>query len=225
MSENAVPQEQGAKTLDFTGVTVIGLAAASGVTSINGDTTPAQVIGGSAGITVNDIGGGNHVLTVSQDLQSINGDTTQAQTIASPDHSITVTNPGGGTTDLVLKAFIQQHGTGITPVTIPDAVETTVLTDTVGAPGFYLFLFNVNAAGTLPGTIQVRARIYSGANVVCEQITIAGVDPTTNGYACSIASYIVQYAGGEVITCKLLADTGGGTFDIFATQTLLRVGA
>lgn len=42
MSENPVPQEEGAKTLDFTGVTVIGFSGSSGIQKINGDAAPLQ---------------------------------------------------------------------------------------------------------------------------------------------------------------------------------------
>jgi hypothetical protein len=44
MSENPVSQEKGAQTLDYSGVTVLGLPTAPAITSINGDTTPAQHI-------------------------------------------------------------------------------------------------------------------------------------------------------------------------------------
>jgi hypothetical protein len=42
MSENPVPQEQGATTLDFTGITIIGFSGSSGIQRINGDPAPLQ---------------------------------------------------------------------------------------------------------------------------------------------------------------------------------------
>lgn len=53
-----VPQQKSeqAKTLDFTGVKVIGLAG-GGIVSINADVTPAQVVGAGTGISVVDFPG------------------------------------------------------------------------------------------------------------------------------------------------------------------------
>lgn len=227
MSENPVPQEEGAKTLDFTGITVIGLGG-GGLNSINGDTTPAQILGGSAGISITDLGGGIHVFSVTGFLVSINADTTQAQALSCPDFSITIADPGLGVHTFLVRAIFQTQATGIIPVVIPDAVETVLLSDIInlGNPGIYLCMCSIQNDGVLPaGTTHVRARIYNNAAVIAEDIRALTDGATVSGYGCSIFAYLVAMGGGETIQTRVLADTGGGSFQVFATMDLIRIGA
>lgn len=185
MSENPVPQEQGATTLDFTGITIIGFSGGAGITSINGDATPAQIL-------------------------------------QAPDLSLTIVDLGGGTHNIRVRLVFQTQSTGVVAVTIPPGVETTLLTDVVSLPGFYIITLNVFPATGLTGSTQVRARIYNNAAVICEQITQCQIGVNVDGYAASIVSYLVFYGGGETITSTLLSDAAGA-FDVFATLNILRL--
>lgn len=73
--------------------------SASGITSINGDTTPAQTIVGTGGTTVSTVGGVTTVnsSTGGSGITSINGDTTAAQTIVNGG-GIGIATVGGVTT-------------------------------------------------------------------------------------------------------------------------------
>jgi hypothetical protein len=226
MSENPVPQEEGAKTLDFTGVTVIGLGG-GGINSINGDTTPAQILSSTnAQLNIFDLGGGLHTFTVNA-LLSINGDLTPAQTLSCPDFSITIADPGAGVHTFLVRAIFQTQATGLIPVVIPDAVETVLLSDIInlGNPGIYLCMCSIQNDGVLPGPVTVRARIYNNAAVIAEDIRFLTDGATVHGYGCSIFAYLVAMGGGETIQTRVLADTGGGTFQVFATMDLIRIGA
>jgi hypothetical protein len=227
MSENPVPQEEGAKTLDFTGITVIGLGG-GGLNSINGDTTPAQILSSlNAQLNIFDLGGGLHTFTVNA-LLSINGDLTPAQVLSCPDFSITIADPGLGVHTFLVRAIFQTQATGIIPVVIPDAVETVLLSDIInlGNPGIYLCMCSIQNDGVLPaGTTHVRARIYNNAAVIAEDIRALTDGATVSGYGCSIFAYLVAMGGGETIQTRVLADTGGGSFQVFATMDLIRIGA
>jgi hypothetical protein len=229
MSENPVPQEEGAKVLDFTGVTVIGLGG-GGINSINGDTTPAQILSSTnAQLNIFDIGGGLHTLTVNA-LLSINGDLTPAQTLSCPDFSITIADPGAGAHTFLVRAIFQVQSTGLVPVSLIDGVETVLLSDIVnlGNPGLYEVFCSIQNDGVLPGggPVQARARIYNGAAVIGEDIRTVTDGPNVLGYGCSIFSYLVAMGGGETIQTRVLVDTGGaGNVSVFATMNLIRIGA
>lgn len=59
MSENAVPEEIGASTLDFTGIKIIGFSG-GGIQKINGDGTLLQTITGDVQTVIADLGAGAH---------------------------------------------------------------------------------------------------------------------------------------------------------------------
>jgi hypothetical protein len=162
-------------------------------------------------------------------IVSINADTTPAQVISSPDFSIVVTDfPGTGLHTLGVKAIFQVQSTGLIPVVIPDGVETVLLADIVnlGNPGLYLVFCSIQNDGVLPGAnIKVRARIYDGAAVIGEDIRTLTDGPNVQGYGASVFSYLVFMGGGETIQTRVLADTGGGTFQVFATMNLIRLGS
>lgn len=230
MSENPVPQEEGARTLDFTGVTIIGLGG-GGLNSINGDTTPAQILSSlNPQLNIFDLGGGLHTFTVNA-LLSINGDATPAQVLSCPDFSITITDfPGTGLHTFFVRAIFQVQSTGLIPVALVDGVETVLLSDIVNAgnPGLYEVFCSIQNDGALPGggPVQARARIYNGAAVIGEDIRTVTDGATVLGYGCSIFSYLVFMGGGETIQTRVLVDTGGaGNVSVFATMNLIRIGA
>jgi len=64
MTDFPVRENDGIRKLDFTGVQVTGLVGGGGVTSINGDPTPAQTLVNSYGIGITDAGGGEHDIAV-----------------------------------------------------------------------------------------------------------------------------------------------------------------
>jgi len=87
-----VPQQRSeqAKTLDFTGVTVLGLPGGAGIISINGDATPAQSLSALSPGFVSNNGIGGHVVSYLDFVPAVPG----------PSAAGLVPNPGAaGATD------------------------------------------------------------------------------------------------------------------------------
>jgi hypothetical protein len=128
MTDFPVRKNTGVTNLDFSGVNVTGLpGGGGGVTSINGDPTPAQVLAQSYGIGIKDNGGGQHTIEVLRAAGVlVNGalgfdGTGGLQIEAAPPLFIdSTTPPFGGTGNLVC---LSQFGIQVDPGSNPGALS------------------------------------------------------------------------------------------------------
>jgi hypothetical protein len=105
------------------GRNLVNVGGGTGVTSINGDPTAAQVLSAGAGITIIDAGGGAHIISVAggAGIVSINGDAAAAQTLLAGSN-ITITDLGGGA-----HRISASSGAGVTSINGDGAAAQTIV--------------------------------------------------------------------------------------------------
>lgn len=179
------------------GSRIINVAGATGLTSINGDATPAQTLAAGAGISVTDVGGGSHVIAVIPGpppvagLQSINADVTAAQTLAgtAPIH---VADGGGGAHTISADDFAGPGTPGV--VNAPAGVATDYLArdgtfKTIPAGGAGITSINADVTAAQLVTASLPLHVVDGGggahNLTVDSFAGAGTrgvvaDPVTS---------------------------------------------
>lgn len=161
-------------------------------------------------------------------IRSINADKTQDQTLEGKivpgvgGSQVIVTDDGVGGHLLEMQVLFQQIF--VAAFTVPDGVETVVATITMGGPGKWFVIGNVDSVlAAFPARANTTCRIRNNGAAIGECTHNVDSIPGTQTDSHSITSYLVDYAGGETVTLSVTQNSGVSV-DYHAVLTVYRVG-
>jgi hypothetical protein len=206
-----VPSQFGPRQIN--GNKLINVGGGAGITSLNGDTTAAQILNPGAGITITPGPAGTLTIstTAAAALLSINGDTTQAQLItAGLGLSVTDNGVGGHALAIVSPAIVQVNDPG---TSIPDSVFTAICSSVLAfspTPGIFELIGQVTFPGTgQSGSVALQLFDVTNAVLLAENSASLASNGTTNETL--QVSHIVSFAASPTtVELRVFYQNSGG---------------